>query len=367
MLEGDNERLAALNEDTSADSDGTVTDQLLADESVTCWTCDSEVDAEQIESTVERLRELRKETLEEVNSVHDELDDLLAEQSDLEDKQRERERLERRLDQIEHELEDHETTLESLKEERERLTDDIDQLEAEVEQHENEEHSEILGLHKEANQLKFKLGRLESDRDDLDEEIAEIKGRLKEREQLEDQRAELQAELEDPRTRIERIETEAIKEFNDHTETVLELLDYENIERIWLERVEREVREGRRKVKKASSSCASSALRSRAPPTKTRSNTFLRANAKSPGYVRARVLPMHDLHETVPVMLHDSLEAVDADRIATLVDYFKEHVDYLIVALLPEDAAALDEDYQRITDIRTIVGSSTSLLNSCHD
>ena len=60
---------------------------------------------------------------------------------------------------------------------------------------------------------------------------------------------------------------------------------------------------------------------------------------------------VHDLHETVPVMLLDSLEAVDADRIAALVDYFKEHVDYLIVALLPEDAAALDDDYQRITDI----------------
>ena len=72
---------------------------------------------------------------------------------------------------------------------------------------------------------------------------------------------------------------------------------------------------------------------------------------------------VHDLHETVPVMLLASLEAVDADRIATLVDYFKEHIDYLIVALLPEDAAALDKNYQRITNIGTVVGSSTSLSN----
>ena len=47
----------------------------------------------------------------------------------------------------------------------------------------------------------------------------------------------------------------------------------------------------------------------------------------------------------------ETREAVDAERIAALIDYFKEHVDYLIVALLPEDAAALDDDYQRITDI----------------
>lgn len=60
---------------------------------------------------------------------------------------------------------------------------------------------------------------------------------------------------------------------------------------------------------------------------------------------------VHDLHETVPVMVLDSLEALDADRNDTLIEHFEAYADYLIVALLPEDAAALDEDYQRITDI----------------
>lgn len=50
-------------------------------------------------------------------------------------------------------------------------------------------------------------------------------------------------------------------------------------------------------------------------------------------------------------MLLDSLEALDADRIATLIEHFKAYADYLVVALLPENAAALDEEYQRITDI----------------
>jgi hypothetical protein len=38
-------------------------------------------------------------------------------------------------------------------------------------------------------------------------------------------------------------------------------------------------------------------------------------------------------------------------RIAALVEYFEEYAEYLVVALLPEDAAALDEAYQRVTDI----------------
>jgi hypothetical protein len=60
---------------------------------------------------------------------------------------------------------------------------------------------------------------------------------------------------------------------------------------------------------------------------------------------------VHDLYESLPFIMVDSLEALDADRIAALVEYFEEYAEYLVVALLPEDAAALDDDYQRVTDI----------------
>jgi hypothetical protein len=60
---------------------------------------------------------------------------------------------------------------------------------------------------------------------------------------------------------------------------------------------------------------------------------------------------VHDLHETVPFMLLDSLEAIDSVRIADLVDYLGEYVEYLVVALLPEDARELDDGYHRISDI----------------
>jgi len=59
----------------------------------------------------------------------------------------------------------------------------------------------------------------------------------------------------------------------------------------------------------------------------------------------------HDVYEDVLFMMLDSLEAIDSERITTLVEYFSEYADYLVVALLPEDAAALNDDYQRVTDI----------------
>ncbi|WP_197052327.1 hypothetical protein [Halobellus rufus] len=39
------------------------------------------------------------------------------------------------------------------------------------------------------------------------------------------------------------------------------------------------------------------------------------------------------------------------DRIARLVEYFADYADYHVVALLPEDAQALDDDFTHVTHI----------------
>jgi chromosome segregation ATPase len=354
MLDGDDiGRLDALaDEPETTVAEGSVTDQLLADETVRCWTCGTEVEAEQVEATLDRLRTLREDTLGDVNDVREQLNDLQTERSTLENQQHERERIERRLSGIDDELDQRKSTLDRLKNERESLTDEIEDLETAVDQRENDEYTELLDLHKEANQLEFELGRLENDREDVDEEIAGIEERLEERDRLEDKRTDIQSELEDLRTRIERIEAEAIEEFNQHMETVLDLLDYENIERIWLERTEQTVREGRQNVDK-------SIFELHVVRT-TRSGTAYEDTiehlSESEREVTGLVFALagylvHDLYETIPVMLLDSLEALDSDRIAALIEYFEAYPEYLVVALLPEDAAALDGDYQRVTEI----------------
>ena len=59
---------------------------------------------------------------------------------------------------------------------------------------------------------------------------------------------------------------------------------------------------------------------------------------------------VHEVYETVPFMLLDSLE-IDSDRTATLIEYFTDDADYLIVALLPKDTRTLDESHRRMTEI----------------
>ena len=357
MLEGDSASTAVLNalrggarqtnpEGNQADA---LTDQLLSDTNIVCWTCGSDVNQEQIETTLDRLREVRTEQFEERRSLKNNIDELEARKQEIETQQRQREQIQRELRDLKAEIDDREARLEDLQSKREKHEEEVNDFESEVEDLQEEEHSELLDLHKKANQIEFEVERLQRKREDLNDDIESVESQLAEREQLEADYETLQAELTDLRGQIERIEKEAITEFNEHMQTILDLLDYANIERIWLERRETQVREGRRKVPKS----VFDLHVIRGTESGTSYEDTIEHLSESEREVTGLVFALagylaHDVHEHLPFMLLDSLEAIDSDRIATLVEYFSEYPDYLLVALLPEDDAALDENYQRV-------------------
>jgi len=352
MLEGDESALAgALGADENA-SDGSLTDQLVADESVTCWTCGSAVERKRIEGTLDRLRERRRETLQEVRELDEELEDLESERQRRADDRQRRETVQRKLETVTDELEERRDRLETLREERDRLNEEVEDLETAVENLETDDFSEVLDLHRQANELEFEIGRRESTLDEVADRIATIEDRLAEQQQLEARREEIGDELTDLRTRIDRIEEEAIEQFNQHMDSVLEILGYENLERIWIERVERSVREGRRKVDRTLFELHVVRSTSSGASYEDTIDHLSESEREVTGLVFALAgYLVHDLHETVPFMLLDSLEAIDSDRLADLVEYIADYAEYLVVALLPEDAQALDDDYHRITEI----------------
>lgn len=334
------------------DGDGPLTDQLLDGNTTTCWTCGSEVDADQIEQTIEQLRTFSQDKFQEINDIESELDDLTGQRRELKEFQREREQLERRLDRLETELTDSQTEVERLRERREELTDEIADIETTVEDLEGQSYGDVLDLHKEANQIEYELGRLENDLDRVEDNIERIEDRVSEQEDIEDELEEISGEIESLRTKIDRIEQQAIESFNEHMDTVLDLLDYENLERIWLERKEREVRQGRRKVPETTFELHII----RSTPSNTTYEDTIDNLSESEREVTGLIFALagylaHEVHEQVPFMLLDSLEAIDAERLSVLVDYLKDHSEYLVIALLTEDAEALDDDYQRVTEI----------------
>ena len=349
LQEGGSGFLDAL-DDGSENTD--VTDELLPDETVTCWTCGSDVEAGQIEATVETLQDLSQRRVGDINEVEDELDEHTSERSELEDHQRQRERLERRQTDLEEAIEDTEDRIDELTDRREAVHQEIEAIEAEIEALENDAYDEILDLHKEANQLEYDIGSLENDLDRVEENITRIEGRLDEETALDAERDAVNEEIEDLRTKIERIERQAIEEFNDRMAAVLELLEYDNLARVWLERTEREVTEGRRTVTKSVFELHITRQTDSGATYEDAVGNLSESEREVTGLIFALAGYLaHDVYEDVPFMLLDSLEAVDATRIGSIVEYLAEVSEYLVVALLEEDAAALEDDYSHVTEI----------------
>ncbi|WP_256300862.1 archaea-specific SMC-related protein [Haloarchaeobius salinus] len=354
MLTGtDNEIAAVLADDDHDERDGPVTDQLLEDESsVTCWTCGSRVAREDIEETLDRLRSFRQEKLAERESIRDRIDETTERIAEAEASEDERESLEDRLAEIDVQLDAKRARIEELEETRETLHEEIEALEAAVEEEQSSDYDEILALHREANRVELELDQKEDELATAESEIEELESLLDDRAELEARRDQLVEELDELRNRIDRLEENAVEEFNDHMAEILDILGYENIARIWIERKERETEQGRRKVEETVFELHIVRESESGGAYEGTVETLSESEREVVGLVVALAgYLVHELYESVPVMLLDSLEAIDSDRIAKLVAYFAEYPEFLVVALLPEDADAVDVDKRTITEI----------------
>jgi predicted nucleic acid-binding Zn-ribbon protein len=349
MLDGSGPELDGA---LSTNGDGNdLTDELLG-EQVVCWTCGSEVERDTIEGTLEELRETRHEHAEKRTEIEAEIQELKSRRDEIRSRRKRRDDLEERVERIEREIEERERTIAELESRREELEAEVDRLETRASELDADRQDSLIELHREVNRLEFRTERLRDDVEERAAEIERVERELSDRDRLEARRAEVTDQLAECRTRIERLESQAVEAFNDHMDRILDVLAYENVERIWIERLEREVREGRRTVERTEFEMH--VVRSTESGTAYEDTVdhLSESEREVTGLVFALAgYLVHDVHETVPFMLLDSLEALDADRIAALVDYFAEYPDYLVVALLPEDAAALDDDHSRVTDI----------------
>ena len=328
------------------------TDALTAGDQTACWTCGSEVETNQIEATLDRLRELRSDKLDRRNEIRAEIEEVSEQQSTIRETQREIKRAEERLDAVETEVESIESRIADLEARIESKREEIEKLEAEAESIDVDGYDEALELHREANGIELRVEQIEDDIDKIDDKIDEREAAIERREDLKAEREELADRLTELRTRVDRIEENAVEEFNEHMETVLDILEYENLDRIWIERRETEVREGRRKVMRTRFDLHIV----RSSPDGTTYEDTVDHLSESEREVTGLVFALagylvHDVHETIPFILLDSLEAIDSDRIARVVDYFRTHADYLVTALLPEDAATLPDEYAYIENI----------------
>lgn len=348
MLDGNTAVAAALDDgETEA-----VTDQLLdGHQETVCWTCGTGVPASRIDDTLAQLREFRRSKFGEQTELDDRLSELKDRRETLRSRKQKHERLTADIEEIRTEIDERESKLTELSQRRDELQATLTDLDAEIDRLEAQEQSAELELRSEINRLELECDRLAEERDRIGADIAETEASVEEMETLEQQRATIQERISQLRTRIDRLERDVVGTFNEQMATVLDRLGYENLERIWLERVDEEVAEGRGQTTRTAF---------RLHVVRSADGTVYEDEfahlSESEREVTGLVFALagylvHDVHETVPFLILDSLEAIDADRIARLVEYFSEFPQYLVVALLDEDAAALDDEYERLTEI----------------
>lgn len=336
----------------AADQDITAKLDVMSEE-VHCWTCGSTVERRVIDERIEELRDIVDAKRSERQELHDRIETLRDHRSELQEEESRRAELERERREVESDIDRRER---QLTEAEETLAEHREQLEAQkehVEETEQLRNSDLPQHYEELSDLEYERGQLERQLQDVEDEIEHLEGLADEREQLEAQRDEIQTELDAQRTRVEDLEREAIDAFNTRMDEILDLLNYENIERVWIERKEGSKFDSRRGGYRGGSVTKFDLHVVRSTTDGSVYEDTVETLSESEREVIGLVVALagylvHRVYETVPMMLLDSLEPIDSERISRLVEYFAEHAEYLVVALLPEDAETLDDEYARV-------------------
>ena len=318
---------------------------------VECWTCGTEVERDRIAERIDTLRGIVHDQREEVTALDQRLDELRTERSEYESRRERYAELQTRRDEVTDRIEVHEKQLATLEADREECQDEVAALETEIaeiekklsqlETDEATEPSEFVETHQRLTELERRRGRLESNLEETAGEIDGIESLREEREDKERELSTLGDELEQLRGKIDRLETQLVETLNELLEDLVEKLEYRNIARVWVERKTTAdhseestfelhiVREGE-----------DGAVYEDTVDTLSESEREVIGLVVSlAGYL------VHDIDREVPFILIDSVEMIDARRLADLLQYIMQRsdVEFLTTALLLKDAAAVGD------------------------
>lgn len=315
---------------------------------MTCWTCGSGVEYSTIEERLDDLRELVTERRNRRSELVDEIESLEERRKEITQQQSSRRKLERELEETEEKIDHREQQIDELEERAGELREEIEDLETEVAETKGLRNSDLLDKYEKISELQYERGQLKQQLEDVEDDIDEIES-LPSKGDLEDQRAELTNELEQERSRITELESESIDAFNEHMEDIIDVLQYENLARVWIEQKKHE----KRGTMESSFHLHIIREGDSGEVYEDTVDNLSESEREVVGLVLALAgYLVHGVYERVPFMLLDSVEAIDADRIAEMVTYFADYAPFLVVALLPEDAQALPEEYTRL-DVNT--------------
>lgn len=340
-------------DDTRDESE--ITAELDPTTAVQCWTCGTTVAEETIDERTEELRSLVHEKRSERAELESEIAELQDRITSFENVQSEAERIRQRLSEIEREKERTRGEIANIEDQISGVADEIATLQEEVTQSDERQQSTLFDAYEELNDLEHERGRVRAQIDEIDDQIDKIEAQDDRKTKLEDETLpEIRSRLQELWTRIQQLEKHTVDEFNSHVEQLLDELAYDGLARVWIEHRPDDSDSGlrtgtfelkiAREVRKSDGSSEFTTVQERDIDTLSESEReLIGLVAALTGYL------VHDVDEEIPFLLVDSVEAIDAGRLVTLISYFSAHAVFLLVALLPEDAAEFESDTLRPT------------------
>lgn len=299
----------------------------LAGDEYTCWACGQSASESAFEETLDDLVELVETDRRQLDEHRPRIEEVASElEAAREADARVRELQSERREVVES-LEERRSSLETQRERLQELESELDDLDAEIEAREHERADaeddlveEIEAKRARLQEVRSAVSRLEERRERLEADVAEY-------EEKEEQVAVLSDEIATLTDRIENVERELRESFNQVMEDLVAVLEFERVQRVWLDGdfevvIAREV-DG--VVQEES----------------------IRHLAESERELIGLVLCLagcmtYDVPSKVPVLGIDSLGAFDSVRAERLIEYFADKTDHLVIAMHPERASTID-------------------------
>lgn len=304
----------------------------LTGDEYTCWACGQPAESGDFEETVEDVEQLIKQDKQQLRAHEPELDELndrieTARQvrSRRQELTAKRQDIEQKLEERRDSLDQGRSRLEELRGELQSLNEEIAQREAEARDTDDEVVKNLESTRVELRSLRRELDRVERKHEDLEK-------KRRERQEAAERVETLTGEIATLTDRIENLEGELRENFNAAMDDLLNALDFERIERVWLDGdfelvIAREV------------------------DGSVRADTVEHL-AESEREMIGLVLGLagfitYDVGDVSPVLALDSLGAFDSARTERLVDYFADRTDVLLAAVHPATTGA--DSYERVS------------------
>jgi DNA repair ATPase RecN len=342
---------------TQSTKPGDLTDTLVEGEQIRCLACGSQVTTDTVEAVIDQYREINTAFRDQIKALESDQQEIRSQLKDVESQLNQWERAQEQLAEAERQKQQTEAQIETYEERLEEAKETVADLEAELEAAREDAatepdealRAEHAAVEDDLIDTEVAIRQAETKLDDIESTIADLETELEAEDRLSDQRDELVDEIESLQSHVEDTERKLVEEFNQTIDTVLELLGYANIERIWIERKRKDVKVGRRTeeqtvfelniVREGGNGVYADDLQHLSESERSVTGLVVALT----GYI------VHDVADLCPVMLLDSVEMIDSGRIVQLIDYFADETEYLVAALLPEDSAEVNDSLPEAT------------------